>query len=88
MLLQNQDANMIQILKKRLESSMQSELEAQQREQQQRTRLGQLERQLLAGDDQVLQNEVCVFRDKVLLFYRNVCSFLPRHIFETDCCSS
>ncbi|XP_075979991.1 uncharacterized protein LOC142979119 isoform X2 [Anticarsia gemmatalis] len=45
--LQNQDSNMIQILKKRLESAMASELELQQREQQARARLAQLERQLL-----------------------------------------
>ncbi|KAJ8715324.1 hypothetical protein PYW08_005305 [Mythimna loreyi] len=45
--LQNQDSNMIQILKKRLEAAMQSELELQQREQQARARLAQLERQLL-----------------------------------------
>lgn len=45
--LQNQDSNMIQILKKRLESSMASELELQQREQQARAKLAQLERQLL-----------------------------------------
>ncbi|KAJ0174412.1 hypothetical protein K1T71_009520 [Dendrolimus kikuchii] len=50
--LQNQDSNMIQILKKRLESSMQSELELQQKEQQQRTRIAQLERQLLAQGEQ------------------------------------
>ncbi|XP_063895101.1 centromere-associated protein E [Helicoverpa armigera] len=45
--LQNQDSNMIQILKKRLEAAMQSELELQQREQQTRARLAQLERQAL-----------------------------------------
>lgn len=38
---------MIQILKKRLEAAMQSELELQQREQQARARAAQLERQLL-----------------------------------------
>ncbi|XP_026322755.1 putative leucine-rich repeat-containing protein DDB_G0290503 isoform X2 [Hyposmocoma kahamanoa] len=48
--LQNQDTNMIQILKKRLESSMQSELELQQKEQELRARAAQLERQLLAAD--------------------------------------
>ncbi|KAM3956972.1 uncharacterized protein ACR2FA_009020 [Aphomia sociella] len=61
--LQNQDSNMIEILKKRLESAMQSELELQQREQLQRARVAQLERQLLAGgrDDglrQQLQHEM------------------------------
>lgn len=40
---------MIQILKKRLEAAMQSELELQQREQEARTRLAQLERQQLAA---------------------------------------
>ncbi|XP_049876262.1 major antigen-like isoform X4 [Pectinophora gossypiella] len=49
--LQNQDSNMIQILKKRLESSMKSELELQQRDQQQRARIAQLERQLLTDAD-------------------------------------
>lgn len=44
---------MIQILKKRLESAMASELDLQQREQQARARLAQLERQLL---DQSLDN--------------------------------
>ncbi|KAJ2940341.1 hypothetical protein O0L34_g15 [Tuta absoluta] len=48
--LQHQDSNMIQILKKRLESAMQSELELQQKEQQQRARIAQLERQLLSSD--------------------------------------
>ncbi|KAL0822094.1 hypothetical protein ABMA28_005458 [Loxostege sticticalis] len=48
--LQNQDSNMIQILKKRLESAMQSEVELQQQLQQQRTRVAQLERQMLAND--------------------------------------
>lgn len=43
---QNQDTNMIQILKKRLESSMASELELQQREQTHSARVAQLERQL------------------------------------------
>lgn len=47
---QNQDSNMIQILKKRLESAMQSEVELQQQLQQQRTRVAQLERQMLAND--------------------------------------
>ncbi|CAB3230377.1 unnamed protein product [Arctia plantaginis] len=51
--LQNQDSNMIQILKKRLESAMASELDLQQREQQARATLAQLERQLL---DQSLDN--------------------------------
>lgn len=53
---------MIQILKKRLESSMQSELELQQKEQQLRGRVAQLERQLLADTDlsarQLLQDQV------------------------------
>ncbi|XP_053610633.1 golgin subfamily A member 4-like isoform X4 [Plodia interpunctella] len=60
--LQHQDSNMIQILKKRLESSMQSELELQQKEQQLRGRVAQLERQLLADTDlsarQLLQDQV------------------------------
>ncbi|XP_059054140.1 early endosome antigen 1-like [Achroia grisella] len=61
--LQNQDSNMIQILKKRLESAMQSELELQQREQQQRARVTQLERELLAterddGSRRQLHNEM------------------------------
>ncbi|XP_063365832.1 227 kDa spindle- and centromere-associated protein-like [Cydia amplana] len=51
--LQNQDSNMIQILKKRLESAMQSELELQQRETQHKARLATLERQLMpSGQDE------------------------------------
>ncbi|XP_063536956.1 pericentrin-like [Cydia strobilella] len=51
--LQNQDSNMIQILKKRLESAMQSELELQQREMQHKARLATLERQLMpSGQDE------------------------------------
>ncbi|CAH1639368.1 unnamed protein product [Spodoptera littoralis] len=49
--LQSQDSNMIQILKKRLEASMQSELELQQREQESRARLAQLQRQALDTTD-------------------------------------
>ncbi|KOB63343.1 Uncharacterized protein OBRU01_24885, partial [Operophtera brumata] len=45
--LQNQDSNMIQILKKRLESAMSSELELQQREQEHKARASLLQRQLL-----------------------------------------
>ncbi|XP_073961481.1 uncharacterized protein isoform X3 [Choristoneura fumiferana] len=62
--LQNQDSNMIQILKKRLESAMQSELELQQRELQHKARLAALERQLVpsGGHDeptkQLLQHEL------------------------------
>ncbi|XP_063829173.1 early endosome antigen 1-like [Ostrinia nubilalis] len=63
--LQNQDSNMIQILKKRLESAMQSEVDLQQQLQHARTRVAHLERQLLAndagGDDAVkaqLQHEL------------------------------
>lgn len=65
---QNQDSNMIQILKKRLESAMQSELELQQRELQHKARLAQLERQLVpsTGQDeptkQLLQHEVKDFK--------------------------
>uniref|UniRef100_A0A2H1WB22 SFRICE_006999 n=1 Tax=Spodoptera frugiperda TaxID=7108 RepID=A0A2H1WB22_SPOFR len=49
--LQSQDSNMIQILKKRLEAAMQSELELQQREQDARARLAQLQRQALDTND-------------------------------------
>ncbi|KAF9413069.1 hypothetical protein HW555_008589 [Spodoptera exigua] len=49
--LQSQDSNMIHILKKRLEASMQSELELQQREQESRARLAQLQRQALDSTD-------------------------------------
>ncbi|XP_060804981.1 golgin subfamily A member 4 [Amyelois transitella] len=60
--LQHQDSNMIQILKKRLECSMQSELELQQREQELRARVTQLERQMLDdakhADRLVLQNQM------------------------------
>ncbi|KAI8439735.1 hypothetical protein MSG28_013428 [Choristoneura fumiferana] len=57
-------SNMIQILKKRLESAMQSELELQQRELQHKARLAALERQLVpsGGHDeptkQLLQHEL------------------------------
>ncbi|XP_037292946.1 myosin-11-like [Manduca sexta] len=47
--LQNQDSNMIQILKRRLESAMQSEVELQQQAQRLRARLAALEHQLASA---------------------------------------
>ncbi|CAG4942904.1 unnamed protein product [Parnassius apollo] len=57
--LQNQDSNMIQILKKRLESAMQSELELQEREQRLRRRVAELESALpVNGAREVLRPEM------------------------------
>ncbi|CAK1587322.1 unnamed protein product [Parnassius mnemosyne] len=57
--LQNQDSNMIQILKKRLESAMQSELELQEREQTLRRRVAELESALPAnGARESLRHEM------------------------------
>ncbi|CAG9788961.1 unnamed protein product [Diatraea saccharalis] len=59
--LQKQDSSMIQMLKKRLESAMQSEVDLQQQLQEARNKMQHLQRQPAAGDDALrsqLQHEL------------------------------